>query len=314
MIRLSNDRELNYVIASGGLGFDGRGYWFETLNRWRGLLKPELFTIVTKTVTYKPRLGNLRWWKRFGGCVCLIDKNGDALNEWHWLTNSPRIAGVVNAVGLTNPGYEAWCIDQWVKTRRWRYAIIASILADSPNEAEEMIYGITHLVKANFVAIEVNLSCPNTAEGQALINNADKSVAIVQAAHEAAGPLPILVKLNHRQDYLAIARAVAPYAEAISINSADWNEVFGEKPSPLRHLGVNGGVSGQVAQPILWQMARELVNLNFLPVIGPSVWKNSDIFTLTNDIGCGAVAFGALHLKGRHGSRLPTRFVEDLSR
>ena len=85
MITLSNGHEIKYMVASGALGFDGKSYPHEWPLRWIGLIDPSLFTVVAKTVTYKPRKGNLRWYKPWG-CIRLLP------------------GGVVNAVELTIKG------------------------------------------------------------------------------------------------------------------------------------------------------------------------------------------------------------------
>ena len=90
MITLSNGHAFEYMVASGALAFDGKGWPWERLLVWLGLIKPELFTVVIKSLTRNPRPGNLRWWKPWT-CVRLIP------------------GGSVNKVGLTNPGIEWWC-------------------------------------------------------------------------------------------------------------------------------------------------------------------------------------------------------------
>jgi len=89
MITFSNGYKFEYMVASGALGFDGKGYLHEWPLRWIGLIDPSLFTVVAKTVTYKPRKGNLRLYKPWG-CIRLLPN------------------GVVNAVGLTNKGIRWW--------------------------------------------------------------------------------------------------------------------------------------------------------------------------------------------------------------
>ena len=301
-----------WFIASGALGFDGRGYWFESLHRLLGLIDPTPFVVIAKTVTRPPMRGNLRWWKRFGGCVRLLDVGGNPLNEWHYLRSSARIAGTVNAVGLTNPGLDAWC--RWYRVR-WQtdsrfqlIPLVPSILASSPWEAAEMAEQLTYLPR--LAGVEVNLYCPNCLGGTNLIENADLGIGIVKAVKATVGDLPVLVKLSPQQDYLKIAGALRGQIAAISVNSVPWTMVFPNKPSPLRRtLGVDGGVSGRIAQPILWPMVRKLVELDAAPVIGPSVWNYGDIDTLFTCLGAAAVHFGAIFLRGLQGPCLPNRFV-----
>lgn len=94
MINLSNGNEVDFLCASGSLGFCGDGWWWEQPLRWVGMLRPHEFTIITKTLTYRPCKGNLNMAKPWK-CVQLIP------------------GGVVNSVGLTNPGYKNWIRDCW---------------------------------------------------------------------------------------------------------------------------------------------------------------------------------------------------------
>ncbi len=64
MITLSNGHKLEYVVASGALGFDGKGWFWERPLVWLGLMRPDLFTIGIRTLTYHPRMyptSNLSW-------------------------------------------------------------------------------------------------------------------------------------------------------------------------------------------------------------------------------------------------------------
>lgn len=88
MIKLSNGRKLEFLVSSGALGYDGKGWPWEWPLRWAGLLRPEEFTAVTKTLTLEPRKGNLRWYKPWDVLRPLGNGN--------W----------VNAIGLTNPGLD----------------------------------------------------------------------------------------------------------------------------------------------------------------------------------------------------------------
>ena len=92
MIRLSNGHVLDHVVASGSLAFDGKGWPWERPMVAAGLIRPELFTVVLKTLTRDPRRGNLRWHSPWS-CVALVP------------------GGAVNKVGLTNPGVDWWVRD-----------------------------------------------------------------------------------------------------------------------------------------------------------------------------------------------------------
>jgi len=118
------------VAASGTFGF-GREYGvYYDLS--------ELGGICVKGLTAKPRLGN----------------------------DPPRIAetpmGMLNSVGLQNPGVDAFITDELPFLREYDMVVIANI---SGNTVEEYVEMTEKLSKANVDIIEVNVSCPNVKAG-----------------------------------------------------------------------------------------------------------------------------------------------------
>ncbi len=285
MITLSNGHSFKYMVASGALAFDGKGWPWERPLMWLGLIKPELFTVVIKSLTRHPRKGNLRWWKP-SECVRLIP------------------GGAVNKIGLTNPGIEWWCKEVAPKLDFQKFPIAGSIFGDE-KELVEMAEMLNHF---DLVALEVNVSCPNTGHA---IEMAELVVNIVKAVKRASRH-PIIVKVSADQDYLAIARGLAETAEAVSLNSVPWKTVFtnGEQ-TPLAKLeqqvgGGGGGVSGKPAQKHNWAVVEALAQDGSLPVIGPSVMEFEDMDRVRN-LGAQAVSFGAIHLRTPWK---PTSFVK----
>ncbi|MDO8494248.1 MAG: hypothetical protein Q7S68_02815 [Deltaproteobacteria bacterium] len=302
MITLSNGHSFQFMAASGALAFDGRGWPWEWPLRWIGLIKPECFTIVGKSLTLKPRQGNLRWSNPFS-CVRLL-KNG-----------------TVNAIGLTNPGIDWWIKEVYLRLTKTNINFIVSIAGESLEEYVEMTIRLREAGPASFGAhaplrvasvpklspaflkgIEINASCPNSPSE--LHNNTQAVIETVRAV-TAKTNLPLLLKLSCTHDYVAIAKALEGVVEAISINSVPWGTIYPNTKSPLANLG-GGGVSGKLAQEKNWKMVSALAAQTKIPVIGPSVWEYEDIQKLFN-LGARAVSFGAIFL--RYPWR-PTRFVE----
>lgn len=280
MIQLSNGHSFEYVAASGALAYDGRGWPWEWPLRWLGLIDPSLFTIVTKTLTYHPKIGNLRWSHPWS-CVKLLKR------------------GVVNAIGLTNPGLDAWLEKTAPRIPFQKYSMVCSITEDDPARLLGMV---RKLEKLPLRGIELNASCPNTH--QELHQNVDAVVGAARLIQENS-PHPLFLKLSAQQDYLAIARASEPYAQALSINSVPWRMAFPGEPSPLEALG-GGGVSGKAAQAFTWEMVAALAQAVKTPVVGPSVWEYEDIAKL-RALGAKAISFGSIFM--RHPWR-PTRYVK----
>jgi len=285
VITLSNGHAFEYMVASGALAFDGQGWpWERPLVRL-GLIKPELCTVVIKSLTRQPRVGNLKWWKPWT-CVRLIP------------------GGSVNKIGLTNPGIEWWCHKIGPRLDFQKFPLAGSIFSDQ----KELVEMAEMLNRFDLVALEVNVSCPNTGHRLEMTEMVVESVKAVKRFSRH----PVIVKVSVDQDYLAIARGLAGIAEAISLNSAPWKTVFtkGER-SPLWPLerqvgGGGGGVSGKPAQKHNWRAVEALASQGSLSVIGPSIMEFKDMEHVRN-LGAKAVSFGAIHLRTPWR---PTTFIE----
>lgn len=269
MIALSNGHSFEYMAASGALAFDGSGWSWEKPLRYIGLFDPTAFTVVIKTLTRQPRKGNLRWYNPFG-CIRLLPE------------------GMINAVGLTNPGIEWWCRNVGPRADSTRVPLVGSILG----EPDELTVMARMLNDFNLVGLEINASCPNIDDG--LLANV---VKVVEECHavKAVSRFPIILKLSVAHEVERIVSEIGNIVEAFSINSVPWRVVFPNQRSPLEHLG-GGGVSGKIAQPYTWGLVAKLVGISSFPVIGPSVWDFEDIAALRN-LGAQAISFGAVFLR-----------------
>lgn len=277
MIELSNGHKIKYVAASGALKFNGKGWLHERLllSPWKRLFDPSLFTAVIKTVTREPRRGNFRsYWP--WGCIRPIFRDGN-------------IVGIVNAVGLTNPGIDWFCREVGPSINPKKIALVGSILSDDTDELVEMARMLNPF---NFIALEMNESCPNTKKD--LLRNTEKIPARCEAVKKVSR-FPLILKLSVIHDIKLIFPGIEGIIEAIDINSVPWEIIFPDKKSPFAHLG-GGGVSGEVAQPHTWKFVKELVEKTSIPVIGPSVWEFDDIQRL-RIIGAKAISFGSIFLR-----------------
>jgi dihydroorotate dehydrogenase (NAD+) catalytic subunit len=270
MIKLSNNGHIfEFMAASGALAFDGLGWPWEQPLRWTGLLDETVFTTVIKTLTLKPHQGNLRWYNPFR-CIRFLP------------------GGVLNAVGLTNPGIEWWCRKIGPHIDSDRAPLMGSILG----EPKELILMAKILNDFNLVGIEINASCPNTQDD--VLTNTVKVIDGCRAV-KSISRFPIILKLSVVHDIQKIVEGVEGLVETFSINSVPWSVIFPRQRSPLVHLG-GGGVSGKIAQPYTWGLVKRLVELTDIPVIGPSVWDFEDIEKLRG-LGAEAISFGSVFLK-----------------
>lgn len=290
MIKLSNGHSLEYVVASGALGFDGQGWPWEKPLVKLGFIKPELFSVVIKSLTRFPTKGNLRWSHPWS-CVRLLP-NG----------------GAVNKIGLTNPGIDWWCNTIGLELNYKKFPIVMSIFG----EGKDLVEMAQMANDFDFVAIEVNVSCPNH-------KHAEETQKIIQdiRAVKAVSRHPIILKLSVSQKYVDIAKGLVGVVEAISLNSVPWAMAFhnGYK-TPLWKLeqkvgGGGGGVSGIPAQELNWKAVEEIAKEKTIPIIAPSIMEFGDL-AYVRILGASAVSFGAIHLRSPWK---PTRFVrKDMQR
>lgn len=271
MIKFSNGEQVEFFTGSGALGFDGRGWWWEYPLRWAGVLNPHDFAIVVKTLTLRPRRGNLRWYAPWG-CVRLIR------------------GGTVNAVGLTNPGIDWWLRACYPRMRRMGLQIVVSVYPESLAEAQAFAEKLRSL---QITAIELNASCPNVEHCEADAVNHVRTIA--QALADTGHPL--IVKVGYDQPYVAIAQALEGIAEAIhAINAVPWRLVYPNQPSPLAKLG-GGGVSGEPIRPFVREAIQRLTQSATLPIIaGGCIYTLQDLQELW-ELGARAFSIGTLFLR-----------------
>jgi len=163
------------------LAFDTKGWPWEWLLVWLGLIDRTLFGIAIKSLTKNKLKGNLRWWKPWE-CVKLI------------------IGGAVNKVGLTNPGFEWWMTKVAPKLDFVKYNIIVSLVGTE----EELIYMVKRLNALNIAAVEINESCPNTGHPA----EDTKAVTRKLKAVKEHSRHPVILKTSADQDGVALAEGL----------------------------------------------------------------------------------------------------------
>lgn len=222
------------IAASGTFGFGREHAVYMDLNRLGG--------ISVKGLTLKPRQGN----------------------------KPPRIAetpsGILNSVGLQNPGVHAFIRDEIPFLRRYDTAIIANAAGNSVEEYCEIV---EILSCADVDAIELNLSCPNVKSGCAFGTTA----AGVSAVASRVRPLcakPLIIKLTPnvsdiRETALAAEEAGADAVSLINTILGMAIDINTRRPVLANNTG---GLSGPAIKPVAVRMTYEAAGVLKIPVIG----------------------------------------------
>ncbi len=184
-------------------------------------------------------------------------------------------AGMLNAIGLQNPG-----IDELINQRapiwaRWTVPVIVNIAGETLAEFVMLASKLEGV--AGIAGIELNISCPNLRAGGSVYGSDAEIAAQTTAAVRQVSSLPLIVKLSPNvPDLRPIARAVAGAgANAISlINTLTGMKIDIHTRRPLL-ANVTGGLSGPAIKPIalrmVYEVAQELrdgINGRPVPIIG----------------------------------------------
>lgn len=184
----------------------------------------------------------------------------------------PRIietpSGMLNAIGLQNPGIEGFIKRYPRLWQSWEVPAITNICGETVDDYYDLARTLDE--QPGIAALEVNISCPNIARGGYCFGwDADMSAEVTRAVR-AATTLPVIVKLSpEATDIVAVATAVEDAgADAISL----INTLVGMSLD-VRHrrpalANQTGGLSGPAIRPLAVRMVYQVAAAVRVPVIG----------------------------------------------
>ena len=183
----------------------------------------------------------------------------------------PRIAetpsGILNAVGLQNPGVDAFISDDLPWLKQQNTTVIANIAG---NTVEEYCQMAEKLSETDVDMIELNISCPNVKSGGVQFGTSCESVGNITAEVRKHCKKPLIVKLSPNvTDIASIAQsAEANGADAISmINTLTGMKIDINTRRPIIRNNT-GGLSGAAVFPVAVRMVWQVSNAVKIPIIG----------------------------------------------
>lgn len=228
----------------------------------------------------------------------------------------PRIAetplGILNSVGLQNPGVDYYLKHDLPKLRRHDVKIIANIAGNTVEDYCEM----AEKVSTGCDLIELNISCPNVKEGGVAFGTSCDMVETITAEVKKRARVPLIVKLSPNvTDITEIARAAeAAGADALSlINTLLGMRIDIRTRRPILHNNV-GGMSGPAVKPVAVRMVWQVANTVKLPLIGMggiSTAEDAIEFLLA---GATAVAVGTANFRDPCAAQNVVRGIETYMR
>jgi dihydroorotate dehydrogenase (NAD+) catalytic subunit len=244
-----------------------------------------LGAICCKGTTLKPRIGNV----------------------------TPRVtetpAGMLNSIGLQNPGVDA-VIERYAPTWvGWNVPVIVNVAGESIDDYVEVARRLDGV--PGIAGIELNISCPNVGKGGLQFAIDAEAAGAVTAAVRRASDLPLLVKLSPNvADVRPIAKAIEKAgADAITaINTLSGIAVRADRNRPL--LGnIYGGLSGPAIKPVALRIVYEVAQVVDIPIV--AIGGVSELADVLDFLAVGAVAVQvgtALFAE----PALPVRLIDEL--
>lgn len=223
------------LVASGTFGYGREMAGFVDLSRLGG--------IVPKTITPKPRAGNVPW------------------------RTVETASGLLNSIGLDNDGVDTFLVKQLPFLAGCGAPIVVSIAGA---DADEFV-GLARRLEgvAGIAALELNVSCPNVSHGVDLGTDPVTCRGVVAGVREVTS-LPVIAKLTPNvTDIVAVARGAAEGgADAVTlINTLQGMAVDWRRRRPL--LGnVVGGLSGPAIKPVALRCVHQVHRAVGIPIIG----------------------------------------------
>lgn len=184
---------------------------------------------------------------------------------------TPRIvetaSGMLNAIGLQNPGVEVFCKRDLQFLKQYDTKVIVNVCGHT---TEEYIEVVDRLADEPVDLLEINISCPNVKEGGIAFGQDPKAVEAITRAVKSHAKQPVIMKLSPNvTDITVMARAAeAGGADALSlINTLTGMKIDVERQT-FALANKTGGLSGPAIKPVAVRMVYQVARAVSVPIIG----------------------------------------------
>ena len=191
--------------------------------------------------------------------------NGSLGNDGARIFETP--AGLLNSIGLENPGVKAFVKDEAPYMRALGCAVIANLGGHSE---EDYLAGAELLNEADIDILELNISCPNVKAGGMSFGMLPESAADITKKVKAVSKHPLMVKLTpNAPDIAAVALACEDAgADALSLVNTFLGMAVDVKKRRAVFDNVYAGLSGPAIRPIALRMVHQVAKRVNIPVVG----------------------------------------------
>ena len=230
---------------------------------------------------------------------------------------TPRIAetygGMINAIGLQNPGIDVFCERDIPFLKKYDTKIIVNVCGKT---TEDYCAVVERLAEEDVDMLEINISCPNVKEGGIAFGQDPKAVEAITKEVKKRAKQPVIMKLSPNvTDITEMARAAeAGGADVLSL----INTLTGMKIDIHRRTvavaNKTGGMSGPAVKPVAVRMVYQVANAVKVPIIGMGGIATADDAMEFILAGATAVSVGTANFYNPYAARDVARGIEDYMR
>lgn len=230
---------------------------------------------------------------------------------------TPRIAetygGMINAIGLQNPGIDVFCERDIPFLKKYDTKIIVNVCGKT---TEDYCAVVERLAQEDVDMLEINISCPNVKEGGIAFGQDPKAVEAITKEVKKRAKQPVIMKLSPNvTDITEMARAAeAGGADVLSL----INTLTGMKIDIHRRTfavaNKTGGMSGPAVKPVAVRMVYQVANAVKVPIIGMGGIATADDAMEFILAGATAVSVGTANFYNPYAARDVARGIEEYMR
>lgn len=227
---------------------------------------------------------------------------------------TPRIAetygGMLNAVGLQNPGYDLFAKRDIPYLKKYDINIIVNVCGRTTEDYIDVVEKLGH---EDVDMLEINISCPNVKHGGIAFGQDPKAVEAITKEVKKVAKQPVIMKLSPNvTDITEMAKAAeAGGADALSlINTLTGMQIDVERQKFVL-ANKTGGLSGPAIKPVAVRMVYQVANAVKVPIIGMGGIANAKDAMEFILAGATAVSVGTANFNNPHTTIDVIEGIED---
>ena len=235
-----------------------------------------------------------------------------------WSGNpTPRVAevygGMMNAIGLQNPGIDLFCKRDIPFLKQYDTKIIVNVCGHAP---EEYLAVVERLADEPIDMMEINISCPNVNAGFLAFGQDAHHVEELTGQIKKIAKQPVIMKLTPNvTDITEIAKAAeAGGADAVSLINTLTGMKIDINRKTFALANKTGGVSGPIVKPIAVRMVYQVAQAVQIPIIGMGGIATAEDAIEFILAGASAVSVGAMNFVDPYTTVKVVEGIEDYMR